>query len=362
MSLNSQAFDAPSFFSPRIGQAELAALCRRLSIALTSGVDVRKVLKRESSGRPSPRLRGRLAQISAAIDRGDSMSDALEATGEYFPLLLRELVDVGEHTGHLAEVFQHLAEHYEHQVRLRRMFLAGIAWPVLQLVGALAVIGVLILVMGLVAGTGKPVDILGLGLTGPSGLVIYCLILSAIAGGLVFVYQAARRGLVWTKPLQRAVLALPGIGSTVQTICLAQFAWSLQLTLEAGMDVLRALPLSLRSTRNARYTDHTEQVVTSLRNGHEIAEALYETRVFPGDFLDAVEVGERSGRLPESLASLSKNYQDQAKRAMAALAVSATVLVWAGVALMIIFAIFRMAMNYVNMINGFVNDPMNYNP
>jgi cytochrome c biogenesis factor len=127
------------------------------------------------------------------------------------------------------------------------------------------------------------------------------------------------------------------------------------------MDVLRALPLSLRSTRNARYTDHTEQVVTSLRNGHEIAEALYETRAFPADFLDAVEVGERSGRLPESLANLSTIYQDQANVPWSHWRCRRRC-VWAGVALLIIIAIFRLAMNYVNMINGFVNDPMNYNP
>ena len=351
-----------SFFSARIRQGDLAALCRRLSIALKSGIDVRKVFQREATSRSSPRLRGQLAQIGAAVDRGASMSDAIAVTGEFFPLLLRELVEVGEQTGHLAEVFQHLAEHYENQVRLRRLFLAGITWPALQLIGAHVAIGALILVTGLIAGSGKPFDMLGLGLTGPRGLVIYCLFLSVIGGGLVFVYQAARRGVVWTKPLQRAVLALPGVGRTVQTLCLAQFSWSLQLTLEAGMDVLRALPLSLRSTRNARYTDHTEQVVTSLRNGHEIAEALYATRAFPADFLDAVEVGERSGRLPESLANLSQIYQDQAKRAMAALTVICTMVVWAGVALLIVIAIFRMAMSYFNVLNGFINDPMNYNP
>jgi len=352
-----------SFFSPRIGQVELAALCRRLSIALTSGIDVRKVWQREATSRPSPRLRGPLGQVSAEVDRGASMSDAIAVTGEFFPSLLRELVEVGEQTGHLAEVFQHLAEHYEHQVRLRRIFLAGIAWPMIQLAGALGVIGLLILVMGMIGGSGgKPFDILGLGLTGPSGLFVYCLFLASVAGGVAFVFQAARRGLVWTKPLQRAVLAVPGLGRAVEILCLAQFAWSLQLTLEAGMDVLRALPLSLRSTRNARYTDHSDQVVTALRNGHEIAEALHETRAFPAEFLDAVEVGERSGRLPESLANLSKIYQDQAQRALATLTVISTMVVWAGVALLIVSVIFRLMMSYVNMINGFAKDPMNYNP
>src|SRR5581483_520048 len=135
-------------FSARIGQTDLANLCRRLAIALSSGVDIRRVFTREAEGRTRPALRKKLDEISFKLKQGSSLSEAVNATGEYFPPIFREMVNVGEQTGHSAEVFKNLADHYENQVRLRRMFLSSITWPIIQLTAALSVIGLLIWFIG----------------------------------------------------------------------------------------------------------------------------------------------------------------------------------------------------------------------
>jgi type IV pilus assembly protein PilC len=142
------------------------------------------------------------------------------------------------------------------------------------------------------------------------------------------------------------------VGAPVQTLALARLAWSLHLTGETGMSLLRALPLSLRSTHNAHYTDHTDGILRSVRAGNEISEALAETGAFPRDFLDTLEVGEQSGRLPETMAHLSAQYQEQAQRALAVLTVLLGFAVWGLVALILILLIFRVAMFYVNIITN----------
>ena len=344
-------------FSPRIRLADLAHLCRRLAIALASGIEVRRVFEREMSNTRSPLLRSRMRQINEAVARGDTVAEGLALTGDYFPALLREVVDVGEHTGHLAEVFKHLAEHYEEQLRLKRAFTSSIAWPCIQLTLSLIVVGIMILVSGAIGAMGGrgPTDILGLGLVGPSGFVIYCLTLATIAVGAFLFIQAARRGLAWTEPVQKLVLALPGVGQPLRTIALAQMAWTMELTLEAGMDLLKAIPLSLRSTHNAYYTQHTDQMMRTIRAGHEINEALTESGAFPFEFLTAVEVGERSGRLPEAMKSLAREYHERARHAVQTLTVMAGWGVWVVMALAIVGIIFKMAMQtfvpYVQTIN-----------
>jgi type II secretory pathway component PulF len=340
------------FFSARIGQKELAQLCRRLATGLEAGLEVRRVWAREAGSRFSPGLRGNLEHVAEGINRGQTLSDALAETGKYFPGLFHELVAVGEQTGKLAEVLKRLAEHYEHQLRLKRIFMAAIAWPMLQLSAAVMVIGLLIYVMGFITGTdGKPVDVLGFGLVGGEGVTIYFLIIFAAVAVAFAIIQAVRRGLAWTRPVQKMLLEIPGLGAQLQTLSLAQLAWTMHLTFEAGMDLLPALPLCLRSTRNARYTDHINEVLTAVRSGEEISEAFAETRAFPRDFLDSLEVGERSGRLPETMAILSGQYQDQAQRALAALTVLAGFAVWGLVAILIIVLIFRLASFYLGTIN-----------
>lgn len=337
----------------RASLKELAQLCRRLATSLEAGIDARRTWAREVEGHASASLRRHLYPVYDAVHAGRSVTEGFAAAGEYFPAMFREMVHVGEQTGKLAEVFRQLADHYDHQLTLRRGFLAAIAWPVLQLIASLTVIGIVILVLGFLplGEGGKPIDTLGLGLIGVPGFIKYCLFLATVAAALYLIYVSITRGKMWTRPLQRALLATPGLGGCLQTLALARLAWSMHVTMETGMDLRHAMALSLASTQNARYMDHMDRVVSQVASGHEIYEVLAETKVFPRDFLDTLEVGERAGRLPESMAILASQYQEQARRALTTLTVLAGFAVWGLVALLVIAMIFRAFAFYLNVIN-----------
>jgi len=329
-----------------IGLRDLAGLCHRLSTALEAGMDIRQTFHREASGRSSAALRRRFEQMAQRINLGHGISEAVGSTGTFFPPLFREMVAVGEETGKLAEVLRQLAEHYDHQIRVRRIFLAAITWPMLQLIAAVMIVGLVIWIMGFVASMngGQAIDILGIGLVGTRGVQIYFLLIAAIVLGGIGLYQAIRRGVAGTAALQSALLRVPVIGHAMTTLALAQLAWTLHLTLAAGMGLRQAIPLALNSTRNAHFTQLSGPIVTDVMSGREICEALARTRAFPAEFLDRLEVGERSGRLPESMEILSRQYRDEANRAIAALAMVAGFVVWGLVALLIITIILRIAM------------------
>jgi type II secretory pathway component PulF len=333
--------------APRIHQYELSELCHRLAVSLESGIELRRVFARESNGRSSTRLRNRLEVISRAVAQGSSLHDAIAETGSFFPPFFRAMVEVGEQTGHSAEIFRHLSEHYDRQLRLRRMFLQSITMPMIQLTAALGIIGLMIWLMGFIG-----IDVLGFGLMGTPGLLRYLGLLAVIFILLAIVAEATRRGVLWTRPIEYGALKVPVLGGALQTLALSRLAWSLQLTYGVGMDLQRALDMSLRSMQNRYYTDRCEDVVRSLRRGQEISQALALTGVFPNDFLDALEVGEKSGRLPETMATLSNQYQDRAQRALATLTTLAGFVVWALVASIIIFFIWRIFSFYLGALNN----------
>ncbi len=120
------------------------------------------------------------------------------------------------------------------------------------------------------------------------------------------------------------------------------------------MDLRQALALSLRSTQNVRYSSQIEPVWQSIRSGREMYEALEATGVFSRRFIDAIEVGERSGRLSETLSLLASQYQDEARAAISMLTRIAGFAVWLLVAGLLVMLIFRMAGSYVNMLNDAV--------
>ncbi|HZZ29595.1 MAG TPA: type II secretion system F family protein [Pirellulales bacterium] len=338
-------------FAPRPATKKLAECLRRLSLSLEAGIDVRRAL--ESEARRSPYgLRERLERMSGMVNKGSSFAAAMQETGDYFPPLMREVVSLGEQTGHLPEVLKQLAEHYEGQVGLRRVFMATVAWPLAELAIALAVIGFLIWMSAVIGRmTGAKTDLLGLGLTGELGLFVYCVFLGLVGCGLFLLYRAMVTGQLWARPIQRLVMRIPAISSALRTLAVARFAWTMHIALDAALDVKRALQLAVESTHNAEFIDQAPQMEAVITRGHPIHEALTEAGVFPIELLHAVQVGEESGRLPETLAILAKQQLEASRSAFAILSQLAGWLVWCLVAGLIIVLIFRLAGVYFGSIN-----------
>ncbi|MBN2577589.1 MAG: type II secretion system F family protein [Pirellulales bacterium] len=329
-------------FSPRISLRNVGQLCRRAAIAYEAGLDARSIWAKEAQ-RAGGAARRPLEIVSRSVAAGDSLSEAFFAAGNYFPPLMGELIAVAEQTGRFDAVFKQLAENYQEQLQVRRQFLATIAWPMIQLGLALGVIGLFIWISGFIRQmTGSDFDPLGWGLYGAKGVVIYLLILAAL-GGIIFVFlQAVRRGAFWIRPVQRFVLRVPLLGGAVNKILLARLTWSLYLTFDAGMEIRRAVRISLHSTNHATYLDPLASIDRMLEQGNSLHESFLQARCFPRDLLDAVAVGEESGRLAETFALQNRQYRDQARSGSASLAVFAGIVIWVLVAALIIYMIFHL--------------------
>jgi type IV pilus assembly protein PilC len=93
-------------------------------------------------------------------------------------------------------------------------------------------------------------------------------------------------------------------------------------------------------------------VIEEIKSGNQFYEAFRDGGGFPQDFLDLLEAAEISGTLSEMLVRMSSDYDEQARRSMMVLTSIASFVVWAGVAVMLVLMILRMAMIYLNAINN----------
>ena len=301
-----------------------------------------------------------MTTIHQSIAAGNSVAQAYAQVDGFFPQLVSGMVHVGELAGKLDQAFLNMAEHYERQMSLRRTFLAGIAWPMIQLFAALAVIGFIIWVMGALGDSltdvnGDPVDLLGLGLRGTNGLVIYAGILVGFAILGVLLYKGATASVGAFRPLQRLFMAIPVLGTSIRTLALARMAWTLSVTTNTSMDAIACIKLAIRNAQNVVFAGTTKQIESVIEQGQPIAEGLRATGEYPSEFVDAVEVGEDTGQLSESMERLSRQYEEKAKVSLGALAVFAGFAVWGLVAAFIIFLIIRMALWYVGQINSLLD-------
>lgn len=343
----------------RIGLKPLAEMCRRTATSHATGVEARKIWSREAKT-GNPKKQREFKKVSDAINRGSTLAEALRETDEYLPELVYDMVHVGEQSGRVDESLNRLGQYYEQIRTLRTAFLVGIAWPAIQLILAVLAIGFVIWIMGLMSDGKEPgpddlnTDILGFGLKGNSGLAIYFSIVGVFFVGGFFFIRSLINGRLSTL-VMGPLMRVPALGPALQFMAMSRMAWALGMTVESGMPADACAEVALRSTQNAFFTQHDESIRASIKRGETFHESFLDTGAFPEDFLDAVLVGEETGRLGESMEKISQAYETQGKAVMSTLAVVAGVGVWLLVGACIVFMIFRIAFFYVGLLEDISN-------
>ena len=347
-------------FNSRASLKSLMTVCRSLSTMLDSGVDVKKSLELAGRKNTDVRMREVLGDIEQDVREGSEISSSMESHSEYLPRLLIDMVAVGETTGSLPEVLRSLSGHYENRLRLRRDFVRAIAWPALQFVAAVFVIALLIFIMGWIAETrgGDPIDVLGLGLLGTKGALLWLGLVFGSLFVMYVVYRVMNSSLGGKQTFDGAILKIPVIGKCSQSFAIARFSWAFSLTQGAGMPIKPALEASLRATSNGAFIAATPDIWRAVQEGEFLGEALAATQLFPEDYIHMVQVAEDSGTVPEALARMSPQFEDQARRSLSMLATTLGWGVWGLVAAFIIFFIFRLAFFYIGMIDGALQDTL----
>jgi type IV pilus assembly protein PilC len=326
-----------------ISSKELIGLCQRVGQSLQAGLDVRRVWQQEAS-RGREKHRRHMEHIFRQVSTGGTVADAMRECGGYIPPLVCQMVEIGEKTGKLDEVLLRLAKYYETQVAMQRTFWFGIAWPGFQFIMGILVIAAVIWLPSML--TGMNIDILGLGLVGGYGALLFLASVVTIIGGIALGIMALLRGWLGPAPVQIA-MRLPVIGGCLEAFALSRLTWSFALGLESGMDARRVVELAIAATQNAHYEQHTQSILAGIGRGQTFHDSFAQSHAFPEDFLFALETAEIAGVTSESLLRLTKQYEQKATDALRILTMAATALTWVTIALVMILAIFKLAMSYM---------------
>ena len=333
-------------FSKKMKLTTASKFTYRLGTGLKAGADLVRLLQSEAGMGPASQ-RAAMQELVDGVKRGEAMS-AVMSGDPYFPRMMTAITRVGEETGKLERSMLTLSEHFQHQITTRRWFLNSIAWPALQLIAAIGVISLLILIMGMF----DMADVLGMGLRGASGVLWFWFYLALFFGAIGLMVWGFFRNVAGVQNLIPLIYKVPILGSSVQTITLAKFCWTLSLTLGAGIDPIRAIRLSLDSTDSDFYRSGADDAEKAVRGGATLSGALEATGVFPEDFLQRIEIAEHSGTDAESIDYLTKEYDERAKQAIKVIAGIFTVLIRVAVMGILILFIFRLFSTYIGAINN----------
>ncbi|MDB5311429.1 MAG: epsF 1 [Gemmataceae bacterium] len=337
------------FSSSKCPLPALVAWCRVLKHSLGAGLDPIKIFRQQ--GKSGPRaLRGMAKAITASLEQGDSLEDALEPFRDRFPPLFVELVAVGEQTGRLEDTFHELEAYYETTLRVQRDFRSQMAYPAIQFVAAVLIISAMIFILGML---GSKMDPLGLGLTGTGGALTFMTVAFGFAGGILFLLKLSADNIRWRAKMEGFCLFVPAWGPALLNFALHRFCIAMRMTTEAGLRAEKVLHYAFRATANSAFMRGADAAIAVAKKGGEINDALAASRApFPEEFRDMVLVAEESGEMSEVMERLANNYREEGARKLKAAAQFTSYAIYAGVAILIIMAIFSIANTYLGALNN----------
>ena len=141
--------------------AALARFSRSLAMGLRSGLPAAHAVQLVAQAVGNAFVAQRLERVRSGIERGESLLRSCTATGVFTPMVL-QMVAVGEESGTLDEMLDHVADFYEQDVDYDLQRLSSAIEPIL-----IVVLGAIVLVLAL--GVFLPIWDLGKAALGKSG-------------------------------------------------------------------------------------------------------------------------------------------------------------------------------------------------
>lgn len=302
----------------RVTDQDVLFFTKHLSMMLGSGVPIAEALD-TLQGQVKPAFQKVLARVYKSVENGQSLANALGRESKYFSDFYINLIAVGDKSGTLDETMKFLAEQLTKDNALRKKVKGAMLYPAI-IVSATLIMGGFIAVFILPKLT-VFFDDLDTELPLPTKILLF--ISNAIQNYGIFVLAgivALGVGSVLSlrhpkiKPIwHRGILSIPMIGAFLVDAQSARFTRSLGTLLKSGVPVIDALDTTAKTASNLTFRNDLMEIKKSVDKGSKISVAMEKKKYksFPAIVAKMISVGERTGKLDETLLYLSSYYEEE---------------------------------------------------
>ncbi len=345
----------------RVSTKELCRMARQLSALLHAGMPLVPALSalaeqlrcptcvkprlRQTAVRPLAQV---IEQIRDEVNEGGSLAEALRRHPGLFSPLFVSMVAAGESSGALEEVLARLADILEKRVQLVGKVKAAIAYPVMMVVVAVAV--VTFLISYVVPGITRLFVEMNQELPWPTRFLIavstfsqtyMVLLIAAFCAGIIGL-MALYKSHDGKVRMDRVTLRLPLFGPLLFRLELARLTRTLGTLMKSGIPVITAMEITQRVVQNSLIADAVNAVRDSVHKGESIANAVRITGMFPPVVYHLIATGQMSGNIEGGLIDIAEMYDTEVEtsvRTLTSLLEPVILLVMGGIVGFIVLAI-----------------------
>jgi len=298
----------------RLSRGDLTGLFVQLHLLLRSGVNLPIALRRLAEDLNKDRAGPVLAALGESVSQGVSLHRAMKAHPRAFSDQVVAVVQAGEVSGKLPEVFESLAEYFEWMDGLMGEIRQALIYPAMVCAAATAlVLGLFTFVVpkfvDLVRGLSMRPPALTRAIMAISATILHAwplLLGAAILGPLAF--RLAWRSPRFASGFDRATMRLPVFGPMITMFALSRFARNLGMLYRSGIPLVRGLEICRDLVGNRALSRALDEVRRGVSEGVPLSRCLGRFDFFPPTLVTMIATGESSGSLDFSLQSLSEYY------------------------------------------------------
>jgi len=298
---------------------ELSDFSRQIASMLGSGITMIRAIKIMEERDIKPAIKKVYGLLYQEIQRGNTLSYAMELTDGSFPELLINMYKSGEASGQMEGTARKMADHYEKEHKLRGKIKSAMTYPVILFFITVAVVVLIFTLIlpqfftlfegiELPAITQLMINISNSMTTYWYIYLIGLLVVIVLAGFLVTIPQVK-------KSLDHFKLKIPKIGKLMKIIYTARFARTLSSLYSSGLAMINALTISGATIGNSYLQSQFPQAIEQVRNGEPLSASIQTIDGFDAKLVSTIYIGEESGNLDSMLESVADSFDYEAEMA-----------------------------------------------
>lgn len=300
--------------SGRVKTKEIAVFSRQFATMINAGLSLLRSLAILAEQTPNRALAEIISAIKTDVEKGKSLSEAMDGHPKAFNRLYVAMVRAGEIGGVLDETLLRLADTLERQVELRGKVKSAMSYPV-------AVMGLVVLIMAAMLifivpmfedmyadlGGTLPVPTQILLAVSQFAVAKWWIVLLG-TGAAVFGFRrwvATERGRLLFDTFK---LKVPIFGGLSQKTAIARFSETLASLTRTAVPILQALDIVADTAGNEVVAGAVREVRSSVKEGESLAAPLSKHPIFPPMVVQMLAVGEETGALDTMLEKIGDFY------------------------------------------------------
>lgn len=292
---------------------------KHLATMMNAGIPLSECLETLNTQAKSKKVKELLEQIIKDIQNGQSLSKALSKHKKDFDNFYLSLIEVGEESGTLEKNLEFLSVQINKDYRLRKKIQGAMFYPLLVL-SATLIMGFIISFFVLPKLTSF-FTTLDIKLPLATRILLFIAYVSKNYGLIILAafiliglgLRIACRAPSVKYKIHILILKIPLIKDLMIYSQVSRFSRNLGTLIQSGVPMSKALEVTANTLSNLKFRTDLLEVQEALTKGREVGISLQKPKYweFPSLVSKMVEVGEKAGKVDETLLYLGDFYDEE---------------------------------------------------